>query len=149
MRTLTLEQLSKHRACRSQVALFKKHFGESVVVTEELAASLSDIFDFGWASRTLLSGASQTEYSKVVTSASDKYIVECVAACTEFKKVCASAGVEYVRLEGSVWAEPRAEFEEVCAPAQAEYTKACEGAWAEFDKVRAATFAKLYNADQT
>ena len=100
MRTLTLAQLNKHRACRSQAALFKKHFGESVVVTEELAASLSDIFDFGWASRVLLSGASQTEYSKVVTSASDKYIEECVAACTEFRKVCTSAGVEYVRSGG-------------------------------------------------
>ena len=49
MRVLTLQTLIDYGACEEQVEEFRKRFGENVEVTEKLAASVADEFDWNWA----------------------------------------------------------------------------------------------------
>ena len=122
MRKITLQQLKDVGACASQVCEFKKRFGDSVEVTEDLCLAVFDVFDFDFAARSLLSAPALAEYEKV-----------CAPAWAEYEKVCDAA---------------LAEYEKVRAPALAEYEKVRAPAWAEYEKVRAITFARLYIADE-
>ena len=89
MRILTLKQLIEADACETQVNLFKKHFNKSVVVTEELAASLKENFNFDWAARNLLMSAdARAEYGKVNAISRAEYHKVCAAAWAKYLKVC-------------------------------------------------------------
>lgn len=178
MRTLTLAQLIEHKACENEVNLFKEHFGKSVIVTEELAVSLADVFDFSWAGRRLLSkaaqieferarvlastvcaeahGPAQAEYSKVTRPAQAERDRECTSAWVEYRRVCGLCWVKYSEVCDAAKREYTSaresawvKYERAVKPAVAEYDKVCLPARAEHDKVCAVTFAKLYNADQT
>jgi hypothetical protein len=59
---ITLAQLREAGACKSQLDLFKKRFGESVRVTEELAIQYGPEFDTEWAAMNLLSPSVYDEY---------------------------------------------------------------------------------------
>lgn len=52
---LMYDELVQKRACKPQLRLFEKRFGDGVKVTEELAVEVSSAFDFGWAIDELLS----------------------------------------------------------------------------------------------
>lgn len=131
MAIITLAQLIKHDACREQVELFKERFGEFVVVTEELAASVSQNFVFDWAARNLLSDSASDTYQKACNTACAKYRKARDAAQTKYEKVCDVSYAEYekARAAGEI------EYEKVVGPALAKYNKEC-----------AVTFARLYCA---
>ena len=68
MKILTFEQLIEAGACTKQTKLFQDAFGEAVIVTETLAASLDENFDIDWAARNLLISAdARAEYKKVAS----------------------------------------------------------------------------------
>lgn len=144
MRILTLTQLTARRACAPQAALFKRHFGESVVVTEKLAAAHAPIFGSDSASYHLLTRTAQAAFDKV-----------CAPAQAQYVKRCRVAGAERDKVRASIWGAldktgglALTEYAEETAPAWAEFDKVCASAWDEFEKIRAVAFAKLYNSDQ-
>lgn len=73
MRILTLDQLIQQNACARQAKLFWERFENSVIVTEKLAASLADKFDFDWAGANLLSHTASSKYIKASHAALDKH----------------------------------------------------------------------------
>ena len=97
---ITLNMLTNASACSSQVKEFKKRFGTSVEVTEELCLSLAHVFDFSWAAHNFLRAPALAEYEKVRDSALAEY-ERVRAAMAEYEKVCAAM----------------AEYEKVCAVA--------------------------------
>jgi hypothetical protein len=62
MKKLTLQTLREHDACKEEVKLFIEHFGEEVLVTEKLCASVSDEFNWDWAAEYLLSPVRRIEF---------------------------------------------------------------------------------------
>ena len=73
-RTLTLQTLIEKEACEEQVRLFKKMFGDSVLVTEELCVKYAGKFNFVWASENLLSVEGQQAYKAIVRQAWEAYV---------------------------------------------------------------------------
>jgi uncharacterized membrane protein YqiK len=90
-------------ACPSQVDLFEKTFGDSVVVTVKRAEKVAHLFDWEWATR-LLDRQARAEYKRATAT-----------ALAEFKRVEATARAEYDRAKAAA----RAEYKRVIAPAWA------------------------------
>ena len=51
---ITAKYLEALDACKDQVALFRRHFGEEVEVSEKLCLAHAHEFDWNWAARRLL-----------------------------------------------------------------------------------------------
>lgn len=153
MKTITRAQLIEHNACEAQINLFKERFKESVDITEDLAASVANVFDVCWVSNNLLSPTAKIEYKGLCAPAWTDYKGLCEAALKDYAKVCAPAWAEYERLSGIAF-EAQAEgsgpawteYARLCAPAWAEYERVCAPAEAEYDRLCARIFARLYNA---
>ena len=64
---ITIELLKEHKACKDQVAKFKKLFGEEIIPTRELCLLHAQDFNFGWA-RCLLDKSVWSPFEKVVSS---------------------------------------------------------------------------------
>jgi hypothetical protein len=132
---ITAAQLRKAGACREQVDMFTSLFGDSAVITLDLAVQHAGVFDWDWATG-LLTPPARAEYDKVCAAAVAEYDKVCAparaeygkvcAARAEYDKVCAAAGAEYDKVRAAA----RAEYDKVCAPARAEYDKVCAPAWA-------------------
>jgi hypothetical protein len=88
-----LADLIDKGACAKQIALFKKLFGESVEVTEELCLKYYNKFAFWWAADNLLSVSAWEAYVKVRASAIEAYIKASTSApeegLEEYKKALA------------------------------------------------------------
>jgi cell division septum initiation protein DivIVA len=160
-RELTLAALKAHGACENQRVLFRKLFGQSVLVTPELCAEHAQVFDFHWAAQHLLSVSAQVEYGRVCAPALAEFDrvrtsarVECERACApawaECKRVSASAQAKYERVHASAWAEYEradphgvglAEYRHVRTSARVECERACASAQAEYERVRASAWA--------
>ena len=126
---ITYAQLRASGACRDQLALFKRKFGDSVEVTVQLAESVANEFDWDWAASKLLKAAAWDEYYRVRAAARDEYYHVTAAARAECKRVTAAAWAEYYR---------------VTAPAFAECERVTAAARAECKRVGAAAFATAY-----
>ena len=111
---ITLQQLIDAGACKNQLELFAKLFGNSVEVTEERALLVVDQFDWSWAGR-LLSESACAEYDRVRA-----------LAWAEFNRVCALAWAEYDRVPKSAQA---AEYDRVSALAWARLYNNPTGPW--------------------
>ena len=118
-RTITLKMLEEVEACRSQVVLFERLFGDSTPVTEELCVKYASDFNFDFAANEFLTDPAWDEYEKVRG-----------AALAEYEKVSVAALDEY-------W--------NVIDAARDEYRKTEEAAWSEYKKTKAITFCRLYN----
>lgn len=152
MRTITLDQLLKAGACEEQVKLFKKHFKKSVVVTEELATSLADIFDFGWASRNLLTIDVLADYGEACAPAWTKCDKLCAAAYIAYNKTFRAAQIELTKVrnvaaDGSkeLYTAAESRCYEAYQAALITEEKIYMPARAERDKVCAVMFARMYN----
>lgn len=88
--TLTLLILKKAGACEDQRKLFKAKFGNSVIVTVELAESVAFEFSWDWAASRLLSSAALAEYNRIVVEAWVEYDRAAPAAWTQYKRVMAA-----------------------------------------------------------
>jgi hypothetical protein len=121
MRILTYHQLDRAGACHGQLSMFRHKFGSETEVTEELALSVAQTFNWDWAASHLLSEAGRAEYTSVKA-----------AAWAEYYRVLDTAWPDGIRVSREAWAE-------------------CNHvgtlAWAECYRVRAAAWARLYIAD--
>ena len=88
---ITLAQLREAGACKSQLDLFKKRFGESVRVTEELAIQYGPEFDTEWAAQNLLSPSAWDAYVVATASARATYDDAVTAAYAAFAAVVKTA----------------------------------------------------------
>ena len=113
---ITVKQLLALRACRDQVHLFQKKFGEEVEVTEELVLKHYQEFDLNWLARTMFTGPVLAEYEKIQGP-----------AWAEYLKIQGLAKEEYLKIEGQ---------------ALEEYKKIGDMALAEYEKNKAIAFFK-------
>ena len=97
MPEITLLQLRKLRACAGQCDEFKKRFGKSVEVTEELCLSVADVFDWAWATQHLLGEPALAEYDRLTAPA--------WAEWAEYKRARAAAWADYKRARAAAWAD--------------------------------------------
>jgi tryptophan-rich sensory protein len=111
---ITAAQLEAVNACAKEVALFRKTFGESTVVTVAKARKVASLFDWGFGT-CLLDDEGRAEYERVRGP-----------AWAEYKRVEGPAWAEYKRVEGPAWAE----YKRVRGPAWAEYKRVEGPAWA-------------------
>ncbi len=127
---LTLQQLVELNACEKQRILFAKHFGTEVEITEELCEKFAGDFSWGWAAGNLLKAPAGGEYDRAIAPARAEYNCAITHAWDEYHRAIAPAGGEYKR----------------AAPALAERKHVEASAYSEFNRVKAVTFTRLYNA---
>ena len=89
---ITKQILIDAKARTSQVDLFEKTFGESVVVTVKRAEKVAALFDWDLAAQ-LLDAQGWAEYIRAAD-----------AAFAEYLRVEAPAGAEYERVIATAWA---------------------------------------------
>ncbi len=70
---ITYQELQAKGACANQLALFKKHFGPSVVVTLEAVLAVADVFNWDWAARNLMSPKACKVYQDAIAPACKVY----------------------------------------------------------------------------
>ena len=123
MRTITVVELETNQACSSQVALFKRLFGESVEITEQLCLDHHVEFNWHWTAQHFLTAP----------------------ALTEFSRITAPAWAEYTRIEDQAWSEfSRITDQAITDQARAEYVRITAPAWAEYARIGAQAFARAY-----
>ena len=137
---ITYAQLRASGACRDQLALFKRKFGDSVEVTVQLAESVANEFDWDWVASKLLKAPAWDEYYRVTAAAWDEYERVTAAAWAEYYRVTAPAFAEYDRVRAAALAE----YERVTAAAWAECKRVTAAARTECKRVGAAAFATAY-----
>jgi hypothetical protein len=135
--TITYDQLKALGACREQLMKFRRVFGDSVDVTEELAAKYAQEFDFDWASSNLLRAAAKEEYSNAAKPALEEYRRAIVPAEEEYDRAVAPAlgrcGCSIkLTWDGRIRATTLAweEYLRATAPAREEYRRAIAVAFA-------------------
>jgi hypothetical protein len=112
---VTKQMLIDADACPSQVDLFEKTFGESVVVTVKRAEKVAALFDWDLAAQ-LLDAQGWAEYIRAADAALAEYKRVQAPAATEYDRVRAAAWAEYNRVGGATaWDE----YNRVIAPAWA------------------------------
>jgi cell division septum initiation protein DivIVA len=100
---LTTQDLQRAKACRSQIDLFREHFGEGGTVTLVKVRKVAHLFNWDWAARRLLSHSASAEYERVTASAQAEYDRLSAPAWAEYDRVRASALAEYDRVTASAW----------------------------------------------
>jgi hypothetical protein len=128
------------KACTSQVDLFERTFGDSVVVTVKRAEKVAALFQWLWATR-LLDAQGRAKYERVIAAAWAEYDRVTAPALAEYHRVRAAAAAEYNRVGGATaWAE----YKRVGATEWAEYRRVLEAARAEYERVIAAAWATAF-----
>lgn len=89
---ITEKQLKDLDACSQQVELFVSLTGGEVEITEEWCLSVSDKFDWHWASRQLLNAPARAEYERAQAP-----------AWAEYERVRATAWAEYDRAQAKAF----------------------------------------------
>jgi len=118
---LTVETLVKAKACTSQVKLFMEIFPEGAEVSEDIAVSVADKFDWKWAADNLLSSEGCEAYEEAEAFLWKDY-------------------EEYVELLWKAYMEAEAPFWEAYEEARAPLLKA-------YEETKAKTFARLYKQE--
>jgi hypothetical protein len=101
---ITLDILKKKRACLDKQRLFKKLFGDSVDVTEELCIQHARDFDWSWAARSLLNDAAQLACDEAEAAACAAYNAAVASAWTAYSAAVAPARAAYDEAEASACA---------------------------------------------
>jgi len=100
-RILKVAHLEQVGACEDQVELFRKTFGEAVLVTVQLAESVADLFDISWAAQKLLRAPEQVEFARVRDSARKiKHGRVCDEVRAKYRRVLACEFARLYILEG-------------------------------------------------
>jgi hypothetical protein len=136
---MTKQMLIDADACRNQVDLFEKTFGDSVTVTIKRAEKVANLFHWNWATH-FLDSQGRTEYMRVQASALAKYLRVELTAFAEYDRVTASAWVEYQPVN----AIERAKYWRFTANALAECRLVQANAWAEYQRVKAIAWASAF-----
>ena len=143
-RTITLKMLEEVEACPDQVVLFKKLFGDSTPVTEELCVKYASDFDFDFAAEKFLTEAALGKYEKVSIVSWKECEKVSAAAWSLYRRVRDAALNEYEKAEDVVWKE----YRKVIDAAFNEYKKTKAATCLEYRKTIALTFCRLYNSEK-
>ena len=135
---ITVEQLEKLNACTDQIALFKKHFGNSVIVTVNRAIAVASLFDWDWAADIFLSATAPTAYDEARAPALKAYNEARAPALKAYNEARAPALKSYEEAE----APALKAYEEVIARALKAYDEAEAPALKAYEEVIARAFAK-------
>ena len=103
MKTITLQQLIDKDACKDQVELFKKTFGDSVEVTRELAIKYAQYFDFIWAADNLLDAPAWKIYKETIAPALKLYKETTAPAWKLYKETSDTASKLYEETIAPAW----------------------------------------------
>jgi len=142
MKTLTLDTLKAKSACLSQREVFKRLFGESVVVTESLCLSVAGRFDWVWASENILSAYQLGLYNESVEPAQKLYDESMGVARKLYDELMESERRLYYKSRESA----RKLYDESRESAQKLYYKSRESAQKLYDETKAISFAYAYNS---
>lgn len=95
-RALTAQMLKNKGVCVDQYRIFLRQFGETVIVTEELAEKTKHAFNWTWVAENFLSDAGLEAYQKACFIARrergqnwDDYMAECAK---QFARIYISEG---------------------------------------------------------
>ena len=72
---ITANRLASLGACRRQLYVFSRHFGDEVEVTEAVAGDHAKEFDWDWAAEHLLTGQARVAYQVAAEGAWADYLV--------------------------------------------------------------------------
>jgi hypothetical protein len=100
---VTKQMLIDAKARTSQVDLFEKTFGDSVVVTVKRAEKVAALFDWDLAAQ-LLDAKGQAEYKRAKAPARAEYMRATAAVNARYKRATAPASAEYKRDTAAAWA---------------------------------------------
>lgn len=114
-RTLTLATLLERGACHKGVERFKRLFGDSVEVTEELCRKHAQTVDWDWAAECFLSSKALAAYQAMMTPALAAHHAAAVRAWAAHQAAGKAA---------------LAAYKAAVVPAQAAYQVATATAWA-------------------
>jgi hypothetical protein len=101
---ITAKELEVAGACTDQVALFRKHFGEEVVVTEARARKVAALFGWDWAARQFLPATAWEAYEKARSTASEAYEKARSTAREAYWKEIATAWEAYEKARATAFA---------------------------------------------
>jgi hypothetical protein len=113
---ITKQMLIDAKACRKQVDLFEKTFGDSVVVTIKRAEKVAHLFQWDWGTR-LLDAQGRAEYYRGIKEAQAKLNLVIVPAFSKYYHAfnaargkshrVAALRAEYLRVEAAEFDEYR------------------------------------------
>jgi hypothetical protein len=132
---VTKQMLTDAKACRKQVDLFEKTFGDSVVVTVKRAEKVVHLFQWDWGTR-LLDAQGRAEYSCGIEEAQAKLDRVIEPALAEYYRVIAAAFAKYDHA--------RAYYHKAKAAAHAEYLRVEAAELDEYRHVLATAWATAF-----
>lgn len=104
MKTIDVTFLKRKHACKEQIALFRRTFGESVKITRANCLKAAEVeLDFDWAAIKLLSSKALKTYSKEKISAWRDYEVTKVQAQNTYEKTEISIWRAYHTAKADAW----------------------------------------------
>ena len=116
-KAITVRWLKARGACKDQLELFGRVFGQSAELTRTNAIRAAEAgLDLDWLAGQLLDAPLRAEYKRVTA-----------AARAEYERVTAAAWAEYERVTAAAWAE----YKRVTAAALAEYKRVTAAALAD------------------
>src|SRR3990167_7924408 len=86
---ITAKYLEAVDDCKDQVALFRRHFGEEVEVSEKLCLAHAHEFDWNWAARRLLDVPTWQAYERATAGGWTAYEEAMVPARRAYEEVIA------------------------------------------------------------
>lgn len=127
MDVITLAQLIEAGACDEEMKTFRRAFGASVEVTEDLAVEYADTFSFKWAATHLLKEGFvhqfmdahlelHTAYRKTIDAAWEVYAPIVEPARATLDAAHKAAGDENEREHAAIWARYEAAYKEATRP---------------------------------
>jgi len=129
---LTVETLIKVKACNSQVKLFMEIFPEGAEVSEDIAVSVADKFDWNWAASNLLSPEGWNTYEEAEASLYKAYKEAVAPLLNAYNEAVAPLLNAYNEAVAPIWKA----YKEAVAPL-----------WKAYEEAKAKTFAKLYKQE--
>lgn len=84
---ITLQMLKDNHACRHQVWMFEKHFGQGGTVTLAKCKQVANIFNWDWAAAAVLPWDAKKKYHNLVQPARDQYNVAVAPARLQYAAV--------------------------------------------------------------
>ncbi len=131
---ITYKELQAKGACADQLALFKKHFGPSVVVTLEAVLAVADVFNWDWAARNLMSPKACKVYQDAIAP-----------ACKVYDDAIAPAQKAYRDAKMPIWKA----YEDAIAPAQKAYEDAIASAGKAYDDAIVSAWFTAWEMDHS